>query len=218
MLFDAQDPARPQGRIGVREGLFGQPRRHPSVDVAHEQDQIDGSGGRHRPGRRAEGGELHRPIQLLVGQNAGLQGVVDRDLGRFRRRPFGEARQVEGSAALVQIGGQDLDVPAAAGPEVDHRHLRLQAEEAQGLDRMTPDIARLVRRRTPGTGHGPFQRAFRRPGGRGGGLRRRRLFFLLAAGGQTGEGGHAGARQNRASRRTLSHARLPGSGSSWPWA
>ncbi|MNE31687.1 hypothetical protein D3C80_1252660 [compost metagenome] len=178
------------------------------MDVAHEQNQIGGPGGRYRPGPWAKGAELDLTIEFLVRLKPGFEGVVDGDLGRVRSGALGETCQIKRSPALIQIGRQDLDVPAAAGPEVDHGHPGLQAEETQGLDRMAPDVARLVRRRAPRTGDSPFQRAFRRSR-RDSGRLRGGFVFLLAAGGQTGEGGHTGARQDRASRRSLSHARLP---------
>ncbi len=119
------------------------------MDVAHEQHHVGRSRRRHRRRTGAEGGELDGAIQLLVRQDAGLQGVVDGDLGRVGVRPLEEARQIERAAAPIQIGRQDFRIPAAAGPEVDHRHLRLQAEETQGLDRMAPGVPRLVVRRAP---------------------------------------------------------------------
>jgi len=196
VLFDAQGATRSQRGMGVGEGLFCDAGGHPGVDVAHEQGHVRFACRADRSGRGTELAEFYLPVQTLVAAEAALEIGVQGDLRRIGPRPGREPGGIVFTLALVQIRGKDFGVPAAAGPELDHRHVGLQAEEAQRLQRMAPGVARSVGC-APGSGDGPFQRPF---GGAGRGFGIGFGFRLSAAGGQTQDGDDTHAGQHRATR------------------
>ncbi len=183
MLLDTQDTPRAQGHEGIGKGFFGNTCGHPGVYLAHEQHHVSRARRRDGASGRAKLTELDRAIELAICLQHIAQGPVQGQLGRVGIITFRETNQMKGATAPGQVGSQDLGVPAATGPELDHSHLRLQPQEPQGLDRMAPGVAPLVLRRAPRPRNGPFQRAL----GRAVRLRhsrfRRDRFFLLAAAG-----------------------------------
>ncbi len=183
VLFDAQNAARTQGGIGVGKGLLGDACRHPGVNVAHEQDQVGRARKGHRPRGRPERRKLDLAIKAAVVGESLLEGGHQRDLGRIGAGAGLEAGGDVFARALGEVGGEDLCPPAAAGPEFNYGHAGLEAEEAQGLHRMSGGVADLVLG-PPGTRDGPFQRSLGRAVGCGwrfGG------FFLATAGRETGQ-------------------------------
>ena len=96
---------------------------------------------------------LFTPLALPVGEF----GVFDRAV-----------RQVK-PAFVAQHWGNDFRIPAAAGPDFNHRHVRLQTEEQQRFARVAVLIARTIGFATMLAYDGFIEERF---GGLGEGMRR----------------------------------------------
>ena len=141
--------------------------------------------------------ELRRGVgELLLQPVPGLLLVVAATTFLDRQRIDNRRHVV---ALFLQVRCQDLGVPAAAGGDFHHGHVRTDAEEGQGLAGVAIRIARDVGRIAPGAGDGRIQCGVggRRRGGFGGGLGRRfggrGCGVLLRRTGGQGQGEQAGA-------------------------
>ncbi|AAK24227.1 hypothetical protein CC_2256 [Caulobacter vibrioides CB15] len=179
MFLDPQNPAGLERCKRVLEGLLGDAAGHPVMQIAQEQHEIGAARRRDGPAGRAEGRKGHLAIDLLfLGQLAAV--AVD---DRGGRRVSGASRLQHGfielAAGVGQERRQDVGVPACSRPELDHGLAGLELPEFQAFDRMTPNVARAVGRRTPVSRHRRLDRV--RPGLGGGlGLHLRRVVLFPA--------------------------------------
>ncbi len=156
MFLHAQDPAGPERRQGVAERLLDDSGGHPVVQVPQEQHHVRRAGGRDRAAGGPEGGYADAAIEVGTRRQPTLVGL-DHRLGR--RLGGLQVGGVEPSSGGREERGEDVGVPAGAGPELDHRHAGLQTPELQALQGMAPAVARLVHGRSPVARDSPLQRS-----------------------------------------------------------
>ncbi len=117
-------------------GLFRLHVTHlPVVHVAEGEHDV---GSARRNAGAAKRGREVRTLDLAVQRRVGIEPLGHR-LVALARRCRGDQL-----ALRREIGGEDLGVPATARPQFHDGVRRLDADEAERLDRVTVDIARTV--------------------------------------------------------------------------
>jgi len=134
------------------------------MDIAEGQHRIDATSFGERAGLRREGAIFQRAEQVRVG------GIDSLEVGNALldpRQPVAfedigvPDRSDECAVARSEIRREDIRVPAAAGPDLDHGLAWLDFEEFKRCRRIAPGIARLFIIAAPLTCHriGKGQRA-----------------------------------------------------------
>ncbi len=164
VLDDAENAARFQRaieRLEIRLRLAG---ARPVMHVAEGEDDI-GRSGRRDVKAVAEHGDVDLAVEIFVG--IGILEFLNGLSGARARRGIA-LRGVIGAATGLQIGRQNLGVPAPARPNLDDAHAGLNAEKRQRLLRVAPGVARFFLRRAvlTGDGGGKERDGVRRRGGR----------------------------------------------------
>ena len=135
MVGYSQDSAGFQRAVKSFEVIFGGALRKPVVNVAKRQDHVG------RACRRDFGlvRRLERSYNdLAIDSGIGLELLLE----TLRARSHSD-RLVK-LAVVLEKWGEDLGIPAGAGRDLNHRHIGLNPEEGERLQRMAIFVAGLV--------------------------------------------------------------------------
>ncbi len=209
MLDNAEHAAGFQRGEGLLEDLGLVPAGHPIVHVAEGQNEV-GLALRREPVRFGRQEAVFDLAEEFRRAAISLLKALQRPRRAFRGLGI-EHHGGVGPIACGEIGRDHLRVPAAAGPDLDHRLVRLEAEKLKRFLRVPPSIARTLLLGSPVAGKRPFERTGRRAGGFGR-LDRRSRFGRLLRGGRGRLSGPASRKcqDGKACRRCVLHRSSPG--------